>query len=238
MNQVIIRKKQENAPVSEYEFGQAFVSQLVSEHKDKVNELLKKYGSSDLQFVSTEKKKEALKKLMKEQNQPFVLELSKYIADTANTRVSISPALSRVSAPMMQLKTTVYNNTGGAYWSLGGEKYQEALNWLKKQGYSEAEAESILTDKGENAPELSAWNEGKDKINWNKALDTTGKVAQSIFYLGSIFSKKEDPAPTMTDAENNTKSTKTNLTRNIIVAVVIIAVLATTAYFVFRKKGK
>lgn len=237
MSQVIIRKKTVE-PISEYDFGQQFINQLISDHKDEVNALLKKYASKDLEFASTEKKKEALKRLMKDQNAGFVLDLSKYISETANKRAGFKPLLVKPKPISMSLisNSNQFNATGGAYWSLGQDKYNEAMEWLQKQGYSADEAEEIISLKGQDAPELQAWNQGKNKFDWNLALDTTGKVAQSIFYLGSIFSKKEDPAPTMTDAENQTTKTKSNLTRNIIIAVVVVAILATTAYFLFKKK--
>lgn len=229
MNNLTPTILKKEAPKSAYDFGNEFVNQLVNDYRKQVAELIKKHTNEDLSKASTETIKTRLKKLMKDQNVPFVTDLSNMLMQTRSKTNPVS-INQRIKMPTRMLNST------GAVWSLGAEKYQEALKWLQKQGYTAEEAENIISDKGEDAPELKAWNEGKNAFDWNKAIESTGKVAQSIFYLGSIFSQKEDPAPTLTEAEQNTTKTTNSLSRNVIIGVIAVAVIATLAYFLIKSK--
>jgi hypothetical protein len=233
--ETIIKNSKSTLVKSDYDFANDFVNQLVKDHREKLSELVLKYKGTDLSLASNKMLGEALKTLMKEQNAGFINELSEYIVSTKNKSGIKSMPETRIS----ELKTT-FNSSGscsGAVWTLGADKYKEAIAYLKSKGYSEDEADDLISCKGENAEELKDWKSGKKPFDWNLAMETTGKVAQSIFLLGSILGKKEDQAPTLTDSDQGAKKSKSNLTRNILIAVLIIAVLGTTAYFVFRKKS-
>jgi hypothetical protein len=231
MNQVLTTtSKQPPVFKTEYDFANDFVNQLVMDHRPAISVMLFKYRGENLDMASNEKLKFELKRIMKEQNQDFAVELGDYIVKVKNG--NLQPVMTNQK---IKSAKTVFNATG-AIWSLGEQKYNEAIAYLKSKGYSLEDAEMIISTKGEDAPELKDWNEGKNPFNWNLAMETTGKIAQSIFYLGSIFSQKEDPAPTITEGNQNTTRSTNNLMRNILIAVIVITVVSMVAYYALKEK--
>jgi hypothetical protein len=176
--------------------------------------------------------KQVIKQALMDQKTEFVGQLAEFMV---SVRKKQAASVSRELQPLETKLSAVGDEpVSGAMWTKGEAKYNEAIAWLESKGYTAAEAEMIISNKGENAPELAKF--WKEPFDWNKVLDTTGKVAQSLFFFGNMFSKTENPTPTITDATQKTDVDRRKMIRNIVIVAVVLIGLGVGAYFIFRKK--
>lgn len=224
---------------SEYDNANDFVNGLVINHRSAISKIVQKHTGKKVTMYSVEKLKREVKQLMKAKNPGFASDLAIYlIASNDKNYKSIDRSIVD--------KKTILHSIGA--WKESDEAYDEAVEYLMTvKGYTKDNAETALFNGGSSIPDLKGWspsssknknkNKSKDPFDWNLAMETTGKVAQTIFHIGSIFSKQEDaPVRTFDDSDSDTNRTKSNLTRNIIIGVVITLLIGTVAYFAFRPK--
>lgn len=226
---------------TDYDIANDFVNDLIKNDKKAIVALFKKHRDIDVSLFSDNKLRKEIKSVMKAQDAIFINDLASYIAqnDVKDPKKEISRQFTG------DFKTNMLHAVGGA-WKTGEATYNEALKYLvEKKGYESDEAESYLRSSGESSPLLVGWKptsktskKGKDKgknFDWNKAMDTTSQIAQTVFLFGSLFSKKEDePIPTRTESDSATDGSKNKMVTNVIIIVLVVAAVSAFAYFAFK----
>lgn len=206
---------------TEYDEANAFVDDLVANHRTKVSQIIQKQTGKKVAMYSVESLKREIKNLLMMQHSGFVSDLSDYLVSNADLKVSTSTGgIERYVAS----NSTSLLNSGGSWFSdlFSRDPDKKSDKKAEKEAKKEAKAEKKAN---------------QDPFDWNKAMDTTGKVAQTIFHIGSIFSKNEsEPTPTFDESDRSADDGRNNLTRNIIIGVVVVALIGTAAYFAFRTK--
>lgn len=220
-------KQVDNIPMNDYETGIALIDQLVTNYQQQVAKIATETLNANYMMASKERLKQVIKQALKDQNTEFVGKLADFMVSVRKKQIG------EVSRELKPLET--YFNATGEYNEAvarltdKGYTKDEAISWLKSKGYNENSTDIIIDLPTKNSGE-------KEPFDWNKVLDTTGKVAQSLFFFGNMFSKKEDPTPTLTDATQKTDVDKRKMIRNIVIVAVVLIGLGVGAYFVFRKK--
>lgn len=234
----LLKEKQVNdEPKSEYDKGIEFIDVVVTNFSSDVAKILTDTTGQDLMFAPVERLKREVYYAIKNQNPKFIEKFSELVVKKENQNKK-SDALNTKIRPL----ETRFSAAGDRVFD---EKYTKAkaIDFLVKQKqYTPEMAEVVIDTEGANSDALDDFfkttqtTTGKKPFDWNLALDTTGKVAQTVFYLGSIFSKKDDPTPTPTVSDSDIKmnETKSNTTRNVVITLVIVTVLVIVAVVVIK----
>jgi hypothetical protein len=205
-----------------YEIGIKFVDTIVKKYPEQIAELASETTGKDYTMVSTQKLTDTVKELMKNQNEEFITKLASFLATRDRSRFEDIEV----------------------YFGAGGVTIDTAISDL---GYTKAQYTSDPKVKAEVDKYFATISSGgaaedtKDgsKLDWNKVLDTTGKVAQSIFFLGNAFSQREDQPvmPTLTDVDNQQTVNRQRMIRNVVIGGILLIGLGVGFYFAFRKKA-
>lgn len=222
-----------------YQQGLELIDVLVKDYRPQVCEIATKTLKKDCKFVSDSELKRLIKEAIKNQNVDFVFALSSLIL-----KINSGQKLFDFSNPTMSNFNSLERKLGATGFTEEQENQIQAQ--MTSNGYNREEAIQVLgfTNIGGPAPsniKTGTPKPGDDKkpIDWNNVIDSTGKVAQTIFYLGNIFSKKEDTtAPTMDEGDSKTSKAKNNTAAHIIIITVIVIGIVVSAYFLLRKKQK
>lgn len=232
---------------TDYDLGIEFLNHLLENHRAEVDRLFLSHLGRDTKWYSYEKMKSELKNVIKSHNANFIRDLSVYIvANDKPIRGNIDTVMGGETKTFF---SPTFNSSGDGddlnFWQkIFGTKESRQENKAIRQANRQERKDDKEFDKSmakyrnsDSESTDSKETKEKDPFDWNKAMDTTGKVAQSIFYLGSIFSNKEGtPTPTIEESDVNVQKTSSNMTINVIIGVIVLAVVITIGYFIFKPK--
>jgi len=230
-------RESDASPKDLYKQGLIFLDETVTNNRDVMVDLYKQVYGEDLTFASSSLLKDKVKNAIKSGNKMFINGLAGYIGNPKPYKFAeISSNLRPATVPTPQTTRAIeLSFKSGAF-----SKQEEALikAEMEENGYNREEAIQILSSGGKlNSGSSSNATKEKEKksFDWNSALENTGKVAQSIFFLGSIFSKNENPVPTVDMVDE--KSTKNNraAAMNIAIIVGIVAIVGLTIWLLLKK---
>lgn len=191
---------------TDYDIANDFVNDLIKNDKKAIVALFKKHRDVDVSLFSDNKLRKEIKSVMKAQDAIFINDLASYIAQ--NDVKHPKKESYRFIEP--EFKTT-FNSVG------------------------EVEGETKAQKKAREKAEKEAAKADKKPFDWNKAMDTTSQIAQTVFLFGSLFSKKEDePIPTRTESDSETDGSKNKMVTNVIIIVLVVAAVSAFAYFAFK----
>jgi hypothetical protein len=224
------KAKNQEKSTDAYDLGLQFIDDLVKMYPDDVRTIANETLGANYSMVSLEQLKKIVKQAIKDQNQAFITKLSLFLSSVERSQYkeveSFFPAI----------------GNGEMYLGAGGVTLTEALSDLgfsKAQYDSDASIKKKVDDYMGTISGGTADDKSKEGIDWTKALDTTGKVAQSIFFLGNIFSKREDQPimPNLAETETDLELERKRLIRNVVIVSIVVIGLGIAAYFMLRKKA-
>jgi hypothetical protein len=204
----------------EYQIATEFLDAIISKYPDDVAKIATETLGTDYSMASTEMLKKGVKQAMKEQNPNFVNKLAIYLSNIQRSKFA-------------DIETT---------FAAGGMTLETALGDLgyTVQQYNsdpaiKTKVDNYISQSGGTGSDAS--KDGDKTFDWTKFMDTTGKVAQSIFFLGSAFQKREDMPmmPTLVDSQTDAELNRQKLIRNIVIISILFIGLGLGVYFMVRK---
>lgn len=203
--------------------GLQWIDGLVKNHPDDLRQIIKNTTGHDASFASNSALRKIILDEIKAQNATFINELAKAGAAEVNAKKSAKRGEKKLNA----------------IGKTQAEKDLESkINALKAKIAASKNAEEKEEFKAELVPlEKELLKLQSDKYTVGEGIGDAAKIAQSIFFLGSIFQKNDQPPiPNIQDDESAVRAAKQKTAMNIAIIVAVVAVVIVAAVLLLKRK--